>query len=625
MHLPWPEPSWFYAIWFAVNWPTFGPKGKAKASAAEKEAALRAEVIEFQRLHPGERPKSRSSLYEKLRRAGALHLLEAREAETEEQRRQRLKQEVEAYLAANDGRRPARTSSLYVKLQKAGALDLLEKATVAQSPEERRGSLEKEVEAYLAANDGRRPARTSSLYVKLQKAGALDLLDKATVAQSPEERRESLEKEVEAYLAANDGRRPARTSSLYMKLQKAGALDLLEKATVTQSPEERRESLEKEVEAYLAANDGRRPARTSSLYTKLQKAGLLGLLPLSGSGVSTAQLDAALRAGVLNFLKDKTIFDGLHMLADLSEESLQRYSPDILAHRRVFLMDVILAVTRGLEPAGKFGMTAVSSEEQVGAYQQLEEWPLLTFDDTRQFRDSVRTFCDEKGRFPDKDGGDPLDKALLSGIAKVRARRFGPVVQKRQGTIIDFALPLREEQMFAWETLPHLTCFIWWPHHACIYDEVMEMWRTDGVLPTRGPQSSSDALAQKVRRVRSKTILPGRRGMRPAEQEKWESSFGSALWQRRMEKEPYIPQDALTDRDTRWQISREPQARYMLACELCGFEMNTRKEFRKHVEEHHVGENVVPAASWTPQRVVEEYRKRMVYYEQAEGWVEFIR
>ena len=220
MHLPWPEPSWFYALWFAVNWPTFGPKGKAKASAAEKEAALRAEVVEFQRLHPGERPKSRSSLYEKLRRAGALHLLEAREAETEEQRRQHLKQEVEAYLAANDGRRPAWTSSLYVKLQKAGALDLLEKATVTQSPEERRESLEKEVEAYLAANDGRRPARTSSLYVKLQKAGALDFLEKATVAQSPEERRESLEKEVEAYLAANDGRRPARTASLYVKLQK---------------------------------------------------------------------------------------------------------------------------------------------------------------------------------------------------------------------------------------------------------------------------------------------------------------------------------------------------------------------------------------------------------------------
>ena len=217
MHLPWPEPSWFFAIWFAVNWPTFGPKGKAKASAAEKEAALRAEVVEFQRLRPGERPKSRSSLYEKLRRAGALHLLEAREAETEEQRWQRLKQEVEEHQVAHPGRRPDRTSPLYIKLQKAGALELLEKTTVAQSPEERRQSLEEEVEAYLAANQGRRPARTSSLYVKLQKAGALDLLEKATVAQSPDERRQILEQEVEAYLAANDGRRPAWTSSLYVK------------------------------------------------------------------------------------------------------------------------------------------------------------------------------------------------------------------------------------------------------------------------------------------------------------------------------------------------------------------------------------------------------------------------
>ena len=180
-----------------------------------------------------------------------------------------------------------------MKLQKAGALDLLEKATVAQSPEERRESLEQEVEAYLAANDGRRPAWTSSLYVKLQKAGALDLLEKATVAQSPEERRESLEQEVEAYLAANDGRRLAWTSPLYVKFQKAGALDLLEKATVAQSPDERRQSLEQEVgfrpfgeshggsvpggeagsleqevEAYLAANDGRRCVWTSIIFIR---------------------------------------------------------------------------------------------------------------------------------------------------------------------------------------------------------------------------------------------------------------------------------------------------------------------------------------------------------------------
>ena len=32
MHLPWPEPAWCYSLFFALNWPTFAPKGRAKPS-----------------------------------------------------------------------------------------------------------------------------------------------------------------------------------------------------------------------------------------------------------------------------------------------------------------------------------------------------------------------------------------------------------------------------------------------------------------------------------------------------------------------------------------------------------------------------------------------------------------
>ena len=48
MHLPWPEPSWFYSVWFACNWPTFAPKGQAKQS----EESFQQEVADYQRENP---------------------------------------------------------------------------------------------------------------------------------------------------------------------------------------------------------------------------------------------------------------------------------------------------------------------------------------------------------------------------------------------------------------------------------------------------------------------------------------------------------------------------------------------------------------------------------------------
>ena len=47
LQLPWPEPSWFYALWFAVNWPTFGPKGRPKAKEQDKQNSLREELQQY--------------------------------------------------------------------------------------------------------------------------------------------------------------------------------------------------------------------------------------------------------------------------------------------------------------------------------------------------------------------------------------------------------------------------------------------------------------------------------------------------------------------------------------------------------------------------------------------------
>ena len=89
LQLPWPEPSWFYALWFAVNWPTFGPKGRPKATAQDKEVQLRKELQDFLAQNNGVRPGSKSPLYQKIKRAGLLHLLDAVVMETQEEKERR--------------------------------------------------------------------------------------------------------------------------------------------------------------------------------------------------------------------------------------------------------------------------------------------------------------------------------------------------------------------------------------------------------------------------------------------------------------------------------------------------------------------------------------------------------
>ena len=82
-----------------------------------------------------------------------------------------------------------------------------------------------------------------------------------------------------------------------------------------------------------------------------------------------------------------------------------------------------------------------------------------------------------------------------------------------------------------------------------------------------------------------------------------------------------MPAAGVRDMGARWQFARGPEAMCMLACELCGFEANTWQELLEHLKADHLGSDTDgPRASWwTSERMVEEYRKRLVFYEQVSG------
>lgn len=52
----------------------------------------------------------------------------------------------------------------------------------------------------------------------------------------------------------------------------------------------------------------------------------------------------------------------------------------------------MIGVTRGLEAAAKFGMTALSVEEQGAATDWLENLQVLAFDDTTALRTNIEEF-----------------------------------------------------------------------------------------------------------------------------------------------------------------------------------------------------------------------------------------
>ena len=215
-----------------------------------------------------------------------------------------------------------------------------------------------------------------------------------------------------------------------------------------------------------------------------------------GQGPDTAPLDEQLRGGVFKFVADKTVLGCLPYLADLQATSFQRYSQDAAADRRCCFAGIVIAVTRGFEAAAYFSMRSLTVDEQTAALNLLETCPFATADDASSVRARVESFCVDQNRWPDKDGGHSLDLELVTAIRKVRSRRFGVVVNKRKGIISDYALPLNEDQMLAWEALPLHSCFLWWPHHLKVFEEVQELWQNEHTLPVRGPQGASDALGK---------------------------------------------------------------------------------------------------------------------------------
>ena len=331
MHLPWPEPAWFYAVLFALTWPTFGPKGRPKADAAQREERLRQELRDYMDANAGEQLPTTSALYSKLRRAGLLRLLEAEKSAREEQLRQaeeqkkevQLRQELRDYMDANAGQSPPTTSALYSKLRRADLLRLLEEERL---PMEAR--LGQELRDYMEANAGQSPPTTSALYSKLRRADLLRLLEARRVQlagraasagkeQKPMKRgsdrncgttwmpmqgnlrrrhrlytascegqtccdcwkkkgflwKRGSDKNCGSYMDANAGQCPPTTSALYSKLRRADLLRLLEEERLPMEAQ-----LGQELRDYMEANSGQPPPTTSALYSKLRRAGLLRLL-----------------------------------------------------------------------------------------------------------------------------------------------------------------------------------------------------------------------------------------------------------------------------------------------------------------------------------------------------------
>ena len=106
--------------------PIHAPSERGSRAAAGRDGR---EVQEHLAANAAERPPAKSALYQKLKRAQLLHLLDDIEAETDEQREVRLREELAEHLRAHAGSRPSWTSPLYIKLQKAGLLGLLQAAS----------------------------------------------------------------------------------------------------------------------------------------------------------------------------------------------------------------------------------------------------------------------------------------------------------------------------------------------------------------------------------------------------------------------------------------------------------------------------------------------------------------
>ena len=313
--------------------------------------------------------------------------------------------------------------------------------------------------------------------------------------------------------------------------------------------------------------------------------------------------NAAIESGLATFLEDVSTVELFHRCVALQEDAVQRYSGSEIQEFRAACVAWVL------------------KQYEVGC-QELEGLSLDgldDLDDTRAFRAELQSYVARAGSLPPAVGAgrSAEEKRLYAGLVQVRKRRFAAVRRDRAGRIIDYAAALHETQLVAWEAVPEFGPFLWNPRHAAVFNAVQQCLLDTGELPARGPKSPTDALAQQVRRIRQKTLLPGNQRMRSAEQQYWEKHFPQ-IWSTRQMKDYYIPGGQLQNADSRRVFYRTPVSAGMLACELCGFNCDNQLDFVKHLRDEHLPAPA-DAAAHELGRCEEEYRKRMVFHEEQSG------
>ena len=311
----------------------------------------------------------------------------------------------------------------------------------------------------------------------------------------------------------------------------------------------------------------------------------------------------AVESGLATFLDEVSVVELFHRCVALQEDAVQRYSGSAVQDFRAACVAWVL------------------KQYEVGC-QELEGLSLDgldDLDDTRAFRAELQSYVARTGSLPPAVGAgrSAEEKRLHVGLVQVRKRRFAAVRRDRAGRIIDYAAALQETQLVAWEAVSEFGPFLWNPRHAAVFNAVQQCLLDTGELPARGPKSPTDALAQQVRRIRQKTLLPGNQRMRSAEQQYWEKHFPQ-IWSTRQMKDYYIPGGQLQNADSRRVFYRTPVSSGMLACELCGFNCDNHLDFVKHLRDEHLP---APADAGAHElgRCEEEYRKRMVFHEEQSG------
>ena len=95
----------------------------------------------------------------------------------------------------------------------------------------------------------------------------------------------------------------------------------------------------------------------------------------------------------------------------------------------------------------------------------------------------------------------------------------------------------------------------------------------------------------------------------------WEQHFGRNVWQARPSADVYVPSCDKHDTGKRHEFPRVPLACEPLACYLCGEGCSSKKELiQGHYKSVHCDREGL-----APQRLEEEYRKQVFFYEERDG------